>query len=296
LSGVAAVGDNVADIYESLGLRFPGGNCLNVAVAARRGGVEAAYVGAIGTDEAGQAVLQALEDEGVRTDRLRIIRGMNAYSVVELDRGDRHFVDFDLGVSRFILDEGDLEYLAQFDCIHSGSRSGTEAHLEDLRDVARLSFDFSDRPREYYEPILGKLWMACFSGTHLDPVGVDDLTRRALRAGPEIVLVTAGAQGASISTATGETVRVGASPGTPLDTLGAGDAVIGTVLAGLLRADDLETVMSSAMSVATKVCAQYGAFGHGRAVARLGERRVRPGQEARHVGPTGRRPDRRRHF
>jgi hypothetical protein len=37
LSGVAAVGDNVADIYESLGLRFPGGNCLNVAVAARRG-------------------------------------------------------------------------------------------------------------------------------------------------------------------------------------------------------------------------------------------------------------------
>ncbi len=118
----------------------------------------------------------------------------------------------------------------------------------------RLSFDFSDRPREYYEPILGKLWMACFSGTHLDPVGVDDLTRRALRAGPEIVLVTAGAQGASISTATGETVRVGASPGTPLDTLGAGDAVIGTVLAGLLRADDLETVMSSAMSVATKVC------------------------------------------
>jgi hypothetical protein len=38
LSGVAAVGDNVADIYESLGLRFPGGNCLNVAVAARTSG------------------------------------------------------------------------------------------------------------------------------------------------------------------------------------------------------------------------------------------------------------------
>ena len=55
---VAAVGDNVADIYPSLGCLFPGGNALNVAVAARRGGVEAAYVGAIGTDEAGQAVLQ----------------------------------------------------------------------------------------------------------------------------------------------------------------------------------------------------------------------------------------------
>ena len=31
---VAAVGDNVADIYPSLGCLFPGGNALNVAVAA----------------------------------------------------------------------------------------------------------------------------------------------------------------------------------------------------------------------------------------------------------------------
>ena len=254
MSRIAAVGDNVADIYRSLGCVFPGGNALNVAVAARRGGVEAAYVGAVGTDDAGRAIRAALDDEGVRTDRLRIIEGPSACSVVELQGGDRRFVAYDLGVSRFSLDDADLEYLAQFDCIHTGARSGTEEQLQDMSRVARLSFDFSDRPREYYEPLLDRIWMACFSGTGLDPVGVDDLTRRALAAGPEIVLVSEGPRGARISSASGETVQVEAGPITPLDTLGAGDAVIGTVLAGVLCGDDLEAVMSSAMSVAAQVC------------------------------------------
>ena len=269
---MAAVGDNAADIYRSLGCLFPGGNALNVTVAARRGGVEAAYVGAVGTDDAGRTIRAALDEEGVRTDRLRIIEGPNAYSVVELQGGDRRFVAYDLGVSRFSLDDADLEYLAQFDCIHSVARSGTEEQLQDMSRVARLSFDFSDRPREYYEPLLDKIWMACFSGTGLDPVGVDDLTRRALAAGPEIVLVTEGPRGASISTAWGEAVHVGAVPVEPLDTLGAGDAVIGTVLAGVLRGDDLGALMSSAMFVAAHICAHHGAFGHGRALPETRDR------------------------
>jgi fructoselysine 6-kinase len=266
MNAVAAVGDNVADIYPSLGRLFPGGNAVNVAVAARRAGMDAAYVGAVGTDEAGRAIKEALDDEGVRTDRLRVLEGPNAHSVVELDGGDRRFVAYGLGVSRFALDETDLEYLAQFGCVHSGARSGTEEQLGEMARAARVSFDFSDRPAGYYEPLLDKVWMACFSGTRLDTAALRDLTRRVLRAGPEVLLVTMGPRGASISTSDGETVSAKASPGTPLDTLGAGDAVIGTVLAGMLRGDGLEAVISTAMSIAAQVCAHHGAFGHGRAV------------------------------
>ncbi|MGD0441622.1 MAG: PfkB family carbohydrate kinase [Acidimicrobiales bacterium] len=264
MKALAAVGDNVSDIYASLGRAFPGGNALNVAVAARKAGMDAAYLGAIGTDEAGRAIKAALDSEGVRTERLRIVEGPNAYSVVELDGGDRRFVGYGLGVSRFVLDARDLEYLEQFDCVHSGARSGTEEQMEDMASAARLSFDFSDRPSEYWEPLLDKVWMACFSGTGLDTDGVHELTRQVLRAGPEVLLITEGSRGASISTAYGETVHADAEPVTPLDTLGAGDAVIGTVLAGVLRGDDLGVVMSSAMSVAAQVCAHHGAFGQGR--------------------------------
>ena len=137
MRAVAAVGDNVADVYPSLGCLFPGGNALNVAVAARRAGVSAAYLGAIGTDGPGRAIKAALDDEGVSTDRLRIIEGPNAYSVVELDGGDRRFVAYDLGVSRFTLEDADLDYLAEFDCVHSGARSGTEDQLREMASFAR---------------------------------------------------------------------------------------------------------------------------------------------------------------
>jgi fructoselysine 6-kinase len=96
---LVTVGDNVADIYPSLGYLYPGGNALNVAVAAHRNGVATAYVGAIGTDEVGHVVETALEQEDVRTERLRIVEGQNAYSVIELDDGDRLFTDSGLGVS-----------------------------------------------------------------------------------------------------------------------------------------------------------------------------------------------------
>lgn len=258
------VGDNVVDIYPSLGYLFPGGNALNVAVAARRSGVEAAYVGAIGTDEFGRVISSALKDEQVSTERLRVIEGPSAYCVIELHGGDRRFVGSDIGVSRFRLDEADFEYLARFDCIHTGDSSRTEEQLKDMAAVARLSFDFSDKPSEYYRPLLDKVWLACFSGTRLDTAGVGDLTRRVLDAGPELVLVTEGPRGALLSSASGESVHVEADPATPLDTLGAGDAVIGSVLAGVLRGEDIETVMSSAMSLAARVCAHHGAFGHGR--------------------------------
>ena len=112
--------------------------------------------------------------------------------VVELDGGDRHFVAYGLGVSRFVLDETDFEYLARFDCVHSGAGSGTEAQLEAMARAGGASFDFSDRPGEYYMPLLAKVWMACFSGTNLDTTAERDLTRQVLRAGPEVVLVTKG--------------------------------------------------------------------------------------------------------
>jgi fructoselysine 6-kinase len=135
-----------------------------------------------------------------------------------------------------------------------------------MSEVAPLSFDFSVRPSEYWEPLLDKIWFACFSGNRLNAAGVADLTRRVLDSGPEIVLVTQGPRGASLATAAGDTVQSGAAASTPLDTLGAGDAVIGTVLAGLLRNDKLQTVMHSAMEAAAQVCRHYGAFGHGQAV------------------------------
>ena len=44
---LVGVGDNVVDRYRDLGMMFPGGQALNVAVHAKRAGMETAYVGAV---------------------------------------------------------------------------------------------------------------------------------------------------------------------------------------------------------------------------------------------------------
>jgi len=265
LTRLVAFGDNVVDIYRGIGCMFPGGNAVNVAVAARRCGIETAYLGAVGTDDVGALVRSALAAEKVETARLRVLEGPSAFCIVELDDGNRRFVEGHLGVSRFRLDATDLEYLSRFDCVHTGDNSGTETQLNEVAAVARLSFDFSDKPPAYYEPLLDKVWFACFSGAHLETEDSEALARRILGAGPEVVLVTEGARGALLATVD-ETVRVPAASIRPIDTLGAGDAVIGGVLAGLLSHDGLEATLTSAVALASNTCLHYGAFGYGRAV------------------------------
>ena len=57
---ILGVGDNVVDRYRELATMFPGGNPVNVAVAAHHAGAEAGYIGPFGSDRAGQVVLEAL--------------------------------------------------------------------------------------------------------------------------------------------------------------------------------------------------------------------------------------------
>jgi fructoselysine 6-kinase len=126
------VGDNVMDRYRDVGLVFPGGNAVNVAVAAQRAGAEAAYLGALGDDRAGKVILAALRAEGVATDRVRIVNGPTAFADVTLVEGDRVFVGSEVGVSRFRLDEADLAYAATFDLVHTGDCSMLETQVADL--------------------------------------------------------------------------------------------------------------------------------------------------------------------
>jgi sugar/nucleoside kinase (ribokinase family) len=93
-----ALGDNVVDCYPDLGVMFPGGNALNVAVHARRVGASSAYVGVVGDDEAGALVRRALTDEGVDAGLLRVAPGPNAFAMVRVVDGNRVFGTGDVGV------------------------------------------------------------------------------------------------------------------------------------------------------------------------------------------------------
>jgi sugar/nucleoside kinase (ribokinase family) len=256
-----AVGDNVVDCYPDLGVMFPGGNTVNVAVHARRVGAASAYLGAVGTDAAGGLVRGSLVAEGVDTSLVRTVEGPNAFAIVRVVEGNRVFEHGDVGVSRFRVTDRDLERAAAADVVHTGECSMVEHDLPRLAEAARLlSFDFSERPWEYVEEHAPLVSVAVLSAASVeeDPVL---LARRVAALGPRLVAVTQGPGGATLL-ADGSVFRAPAGSGPVVDTLGAGDAFIARLLVGLARREEPEALLPAATSYATASCAEHGAFGH----------------------------------
>lgn len=262
---LAGVGDNVVDRYQDLGTMFPGGQALNVAVYARRFGIEAAYLGAIGDDVAGRHVLSAMRAEHLDLERVRIVPGPNAYAEVTLNDGNREFTGGDAGVSKFRLEAADLEYLAGFDLLHSSESSYLEDQVDRLASVRPLSFDFSvRRDAAYIEPLLPHVTVAEFSLADLDDAAAETWLRRIHASGPRVVLATRGARGALLF----DGRRLWQQPAAPaevIDTLGAGDAFIARVLVGIVRDEPYERSLEEAAVAAASTCGAYGAFGYGTA-------------------------------
>jgi fructoselysine 6-kinase len=256
-----ALGDNVVDCYPDLGVMFPGGNALNVAVHARRVGASSAYVGVVGDDEAGALVRRALTDEAVDTGLLRVSTGPNAYALVRVVDGNRVFGSGDVGVSRFSVAAPDLAAITGADVVHTGECSMLEGDLARIADAARLlSFDFSERPWDYVAEHAPRAHVAILSGATIqeDPV---DLVTRVAQLGPSVVAVTQGAAGATLWV-DGQVHDAPAGTGEIVDTLGAGDAFIARLVVGLARGEEPPQLLRSATAYATRTCAEYGAFGH----------------------------------
>jgi sugar/nucleoside kinase (ribokinase family) len=256
-----AVGDNVVDCYPDLGVMFPGGNAVNVAVHARRIGAASAYLGAVGTDAAGALVRGSLEAEEVDTSLTRVVDGPNAFATVRVVEGNRVFETGDVGVSPFRVTQADLVRVAAADVVHTGECSMVEADLPRLAEAARLlSFDFSERPWEYVEEHAPLVSVAVLSAASVDEDPVL-LARRVAALGPATVAVTQGPRGATLLVE-GSLYHAPAGSGPVVDTLGAGDAFIARFLVGLARGEEPEVLLPAATSYATASCAEHGAFGH----------------------------------
>lgn len=261
---IACVGDNVVDCYPDAGLMFPGGNAVNVAVAARRSGCPTEYIGAVGDDPAGEAILAALAHEQVETAGVRIVDGHTAFAVIELRDGDRVFVDSDLGVSAIELGPEDYARLAGATLVHTGDCSALESQLEAIAAASAIvSFDFSTRAADYCAPLLPYVDVAIFSVHGRDETEIERLLRDAADSGPQTVIGTRGPDGAALLL--GGRVYWADAPAmtTVVDTLGAGDAFIGRALIGLLREEPPDALLAAASDAAADAVGRHGAFGWG---------------------------------
>jgi fructoselysine 6-kinase len=135
-----------------------------------------------------------------------------------------------------------------------------EDRLAEMAAVAPLSYDFGERPPDYWRPLAPLVSVACLSAGPLSREQAEQLARDVADVGPELVLVTEAARGAMVLA--GGAVHRAEAVVTPVDTLGAGDSLIGCFLAGITSGVKPAEALRAATEAAAATCLHIGAFGH----------------------------------
>jgi len=264
---------------------------MNVAVACARLGAPSAFVGAVSTDEFGQQIMAHLETNGVNTAAVQRSDAPTAQAIVEHTPKLRFRFEGD-GTADTRLRSVDWSNLGHGPHIlHGGTlglfRGVTADTLAEAAEQHRgiVSLDPNIRPQIIDNPEgwhhYHRRWLAAahiykgsdedlewiFPGESLDAI-VDILLAEGVRA----VILTRGAEGLSITTGKGR-VEAAAPPVEVVDTVGAGDTIVGAVLTSLhemeLGADaspldtvelaDWQQIANRAVTAAAFTCTRSGA-------------------------------------
>ncbi|MDN5796714.1 MAG: ribokinase [Intrasporangium sp.] len=209
---------------ESVG-RFAGGKGANQAVAARRSGADVTMVGAVGMDDAGDAYLRRLADLGISTHVDRVDGAATGTAVISVDGAGENAIIVVPGANG-VLDVRDigagpgdvvlLQLEIPLECVSQVAR---ESHRAGARVVVNLA-PYASLPDDVI--------------ALADPLVVNE-SEAALLADsgllPSSLLVTFGAAGAMWD---GERVDgVAVADDEVVDTVGAGDAFCGALVAAL---------------------------------------------------------------
>ena len=279
---VLGFGDNVVDIYEHTGTMYPGGNAVNLAVAAKRlGATRSAYMGFFGSDSASEHIITSLEEEGIELVKCRQLLGECGKARVTVVDGDRVFLGSNEGGIRgetsFVLDRFDLAYIRQFDVVHTGNYCFTERQLPKIREAGvPISFDFSDdSTEEYFDQIAPHVDFAFMSCSNLSDEETRDKLAHVVARGPRFANATRGAKGALAFD--GE--RYYEQKSKPIrdlvDTMAAGDTFLtGFIVSWFSLAEEemeqaqrIERSLEAAANAAALACSWAGSWGHGAPIA-----------------------------
>ncbi len=285
---VVVVGDALIDELHRDGRvdAFVGGAALNVAVGLAELGVSTTLIAMIGDDPDGATIREFLDQHGVT---LIPTIGPNGTSRGVSDRinGEPTYV-FNAAAQARRIEFGPQEHAAlanaplvvvscfPFDDVEQ-SRELLES-IPDPRGVLvvdpnpRTSMMHSiERFRQTFDSIAPQTLLVKVGDDDselLYGTTVDELSDKLLDDGAQVVIATAGARGAAVRTAggVGASVPVATLPGPIVDTMGAGDATLASVIASLLDhgvpgdSAGWTEVLDRAMLIAAATCRSEGAL------------------------------------
>jgi len=250
------------DHYESLGQKFPGGNPVNFAVYLRRVGAEASFIGAVGSDEDGLLVRDALAGKGVDVSHVQVLEGPTPTTTVTMEQGNRVFTSYEPGVMEdYHLRPRDLDFIARHDLAVTALWGRCEGDLAAIR--ARgvpVAFDCADLPEDPAAlAALPNVDIAFFSDDGTPVEALMEKARAIAAMGPTTVVVMRGSKGSMVFD--GQTFYLQEAVDCPVvDTLGAGDSYIAGFLHAALLGKPIPERMRAGSENASVTIGYVGAW------------------------------------
>lgn len=220
-----------------------GGPSATAAVTLARLGIDVAFVGAVGDDDAGIFVLDGLAVEGVDVSMLSVVPGARTPQSAILVGPD--------GSRAIVHHPGKVVFpsaIPTADWIHVDHVGF--GHVQGLSPVMSVSVDGGN-------PITGLdlQGVSLYAPTNVRLREDFGDAHGAIDAGAEIVVETRGSEGSSATTRDGETVEVAGVPCEGfVSTLGAGDVFHGALLAYLARGASLHDALCAGNTAASLSC------------------------------------------
>lgn len=269
---IISVGEITYDDYLRQKLFFVGGISLNFAVHAKRCGAEqVSLVSCVGTDHAGQVVLEALAREGVDYSHVSVLEGKTAVCAIDVhDNADRFFPadGYHLhGLTHLKeLSDETIAFVHQHDIIMSLYQGDWSApFLNQLLDLPNFAgkrvVDFGDwsggRSKEGAFEALQKVDLAFISG---DEATVPKM-RPIAEAVDGLIVVTLGSAGSMAFTKEGEVWQTAVSVPNPVDSTGCGDSFQAAFVVNYFRDGVVANALRKGAEQAAAALQHYGAFG-----------------------------------
>lgn len=239
----------------------PGGMIANVTCAASLLGGSTAMIGLVGDDAYGAAAVTGLQEFGVDTSLVKVVDGGRTfYCVIMLDSsGEKALTAVMTDCHWPRREDIDPDWFSHARAVHLGGdylELATWLSQEAKARGALVSLDLEASTAVHGLPALRPLLASAdvlfmnHAGHHLfdpDPARAAEI---ALDTGPQVVVVTQGAEGVLATSGT-HIVRVDAMPGPVVDTTGAGDSFIGAFLMQLLSGQPLDDACRYAVAAAS---------------------------------------------
>jgi sugar/nucleoside kinase (ribokinase family) len=248
------------DFFPQQNKHYAGGNSLNQAIRFRQMGHQSAFVGALGTDDAGNRLSALLQTESVDVSHMHRISGRTACNkIINDDLGERYGIEgaWEGGVyEEFQLGPADWEYINQFEVwsTHANNPNYLSA-LKRKKSTQFMSVDFLHlKDYELLQKSLKTVDIAYFGGTS---DMINDLAQIA-KDNRGIIVLTLGAEGSIAFEGDRSYTQKALTTDKVIDSTGCGDAFQAAFTATYFNTKDIRASLLAGAELGNQAAMSFG--------------------------------------